>query len=61
MVKSQGTDDLKTESNHGSKPLMLSAVSGKGVQEALFAIVKVIERENRSEAEAKEPVQPWRP
>lgn len=45
----------------GSKPLMLSAVSGKGVQEALFAIVKVIERENRSEAEAKEPVQPWRP
>ncbi len=45
----------------GSKPLILSAVSGKGVQEALFAIVKVIERENRSEAEAKEPAQPWRP
>lgn len=45
----------------GSAPLILSAVSGKGVQDALYAIAKVIDRENRNEAAEKEPAAPWRP
>lgn len=45
----------------GAAPLILSAVSGKGVQDALYAIAKVIDRENRNEAAEKEPAAPWRP
>ena len=35
------------------KPLVLSAVSGAGVREALFAVTREIERYRRQEAEAR--------
>ena len=43
-------------------PLMLSAVSGKGVKEALYAMMREIGRaESKQEAESGEPKQAWRP
>lgn len=44
------------------KPLVLSAVSGQGVREALYALLKEIGRARSKEAEA-DPVKkrPWRP
>ena len=44
------------------KPLLLSAVSGAGVKEALYALTREIARARKeAEAEAAEPDQPWRP
>ncbi|HML42643.1 MAG: GTPase ObgE [Hyphomicrobium zavarzinii] len=44
------------------KPLVLSAVSGVGVKEALFAVTREINRARTHEAEAAEaPQKPWRP
>ncbi|MFN3626105.1 MAG: GTPase, partial [Hyphomicrobium sp.] len=44
------------------KPLMLSAVSGEGVREALFALVREIARTPKEEgAVAQSPKAPWRP
>ncbi|MCB1503407.1 MAG: GTPase ObgE [Hyphomicrobiaceae bacterium] len=44
------------------KPLLLSAVSGQGVQDALFALTREIGRaEKREEQESAEPAKPWRP
>ena len=44
------------------KPLLLSAVSGEGVQAALYALIREIGRaEKREEAESAEPVKPWEP
>ena len=44
------------------KPLLLSAVSREGVQEALYALAREIGRaEKREEQENPEPAKPWRP
>ena len=44
------------------KPLLLSAVSGQGVKEALFALAREIGRAARKEAEADgAEKQPWQP
>jgi len=44
------------------KPLLLSAVSGKGIQEALFALTREIARVEKSEVEeSSEPAKPWEP
>ncbi len=44
------------------KPLMLSAVSREGVQDALYAITREIGRAERKEdAENPEPAKPWQP
>jgi GTPase len=43
-------------------PLVLSAVSGQGVKEALFALAREIGRvEKKAEGEADKPPEPWRP
>ncbi len=46
------------------KPLVLSAVSGQGVREALFALIREIGRADaleQAEQEADEPKRPWSP
>lgn len=44
------------------KPLILSAVSGLGMKEALFALAKEIERgKEKDEVKSAEPRAPWRP
>ena len=44
------------------KPLLLSAVSGEGVQEALYALTREIGRaEKKEDAANPEPPAPWRP
>jgi GTP-binding protein len=44
------------------KPLVLSAVSGLGMKEALFALAKEIERgKEKDELKSAEPRAPWRP
>ena len=43
------------------KPLMLSAVSGQGVKEALFALAREIGRGRKQEAAAAEAPKAWRP
>jgi GTP-binding protein len=44
------------------KPLLLSAVSGEGVREALFALAREISRgKSQDAAEAHAPKQRWRP
>jgi GTP-binding protein len=42
-------------------PLVLSAVAGKGVKEALYALAREIGRAESSEDDADEPQQPWQP
>jgi GTP-binding protein len=43
------------------KPLVLSAVSGEGVREALFALGKEIRRGREQETEAGQPDESWHP
>ncbi len=43
------------------KPLVLSAVSGEGMREALFALGREITRGKKESAEAATPKQSWRP
>ncbi len=44
------------------KPLTLSAVSGQGVKDALFALVREIERKDAEEAaEGEDASEPWQP
>ncbi|MGD9671049.1 MAG: GTPase ObgE [Hyphomicrobiaceae bacterium] len=44
------------------KPLLLSAVSGEGIQAALYDLTREIGRaEKRDEAESPEPIKPWQP
>jgi GTP-binding protein len=43
------------------KPLVLSAVSGQGVKDALFALTREIRRAKSDEAAAEAPARPWRP
>jgi len=44
------------------KPLVLSAVSGEGVREALFAVAREINRAKKDEAAASDaPKESWRP
>jgi len=43
------------------KPVLLSAVSGMGVREALFALSREIGRVARKEAEGDDPPEPWTP
>ena len=46
----------------GMKPLLLSAVAGIGVDEALFALAREINRVEKAEAaENPAPQEPWRP
>ncbi len=45
----------------GKDPLIVSAVSGKGMNEALFALASEIEKADQAKAEAENPPQPWRP
>ena len=46
----------------GKRPLLLSAVSGKGVNEALFAIIRQIENQQTDDQAAEDgPPKPWRP
>ncbi|MBU1211686.1 MAG: GTPase ObgE [Alphaproteobacteria bacterium] len=46
----------------GKRPLMLSAVSGKGVEEALFALIRHIDNTLAEEAaDNAEPAKPWQP
>ncbi|AHB49548.1 GTPase CgtA [Hyphomicrobium nitrativorans NL23] len=42
-------------------PLVLSAVTGAGVKEALYALAREIGRLRRDEAEGTAPSDPWRP
>ncbi|MCA3594546.1 MAG: GTPase ObgE [Methylobacterium sp.] len=44
----------------GQKPLALSAVSGEGVQEALSALLAIIEVQRKA-GTGKEPAKPWQP
>lgn len=44
----------------GGKPLVLSAASGQGVQEALRAIQAQLDTQGAEEAEAQ-PAEPWQP
>jgi GTPase len=60
-------DELKARfealrNGSGKRPLLLSAVSGKGVDEALFAIAKQIDSQ-QAEVQATEdqPRKPWQP
>ncbi len=44
------------------KPLLLSAVSGEGIQDALYALTREIGRvEKKEEAESSDPAKPWQP
>lgn len=44
------------------KPLLLSAVSGEGIQDALYALTREIGRvEEKEEAENSDPAKPWQP
>ncbi|MCB1520083.1 MAG: GTPase ObgE [Hyphomicrobiaceae bacterium] len=44
------------------KPLLLSAVSREGVDQALYALTREISRaEDREDAENPQPTEPWRP
>ncbi|MCV0368205.1 GTPase ObgE [Filomicrobium sp.] len=59
-----GDDELKERSHAleaacGKPPLLLSAVSGSGVKEALFALARVIERSRDENSNV--PAEPWRP
>ena len=46
----------------GSEPLLLSAVSGEGVNSALFALARVIERvESEQATDDQTPAEPWQP
>ncbi|CFX14084.1 GTPase involved in cell partioning and DNA repair [Candidatus Filomicrobium marinum] len=59
-----GDDELKERSHAleaacGKLPLLLSAVSGSGVKEALFALARVIERSRDENSNV--PAEPWRP
>lgn len=42
-------------------PLVLSAVTGQGVQEALYALAREIGRTRRKDREASQPAKRWRP
>ncbi len=42
-------------------PLVLSAVAGKGVKEALFALAREIGKAETKDEDADEPHEPWRP
>ena len=42
-------------------PLVLSAVTGEGVKDALYALAREIGRTRRADAEAAQPSKPWRP
>ena len=42
-------------------PLVLSAVTGEGVKDALFAVAREIGRTRRDEEDAAQPDTPWRP
>ncbi|MCA3599642.1 MAG: GTPase ObgE [Methylobacterium sp.] len=44
----------------GQKPLALSAVSGEGVQQALSALLAIIEVQRKA-GTGKEPAKPWQP
>jgi len=53
-------EELRSAS--GKRPLLLSAVSGKGVNEALFAIIRQIENQQAEDQAAEDgPPKPWRP
>jgi GTP-binding protein len=53
-------EELRSAS--GKRPLLLSAVSGKGVNEALFAIIRQIENQQTEDKAAEDgPPKPWRP
>jgi GTP-binding protein len=43
------------------RPLLLSAVSGAGVKEALFALAREIGRAAHKEREADAETEPWHP
>jgi GTPase len=44
------------------KPMQVSAVAGKGVQDVLYSLAKEINKaEEKEEAENPEPREPWRP
>ncbi|MBU2582817.1 MAG: GTPase ObgE [Alphaproteobacteria bacterium] len=59
-VLKQKFDDLKQVC--GRRPLLLSAVSGKGVDEALFALSRHIDSARTEEAEdPEEASKPWQP
>ncbi len=43
------------------KPLVLSAVSGLGIKDALFALSREIGRAEKDEADAEMEHKPWQP
>ncbi|MGQ3674515.1 GTPase ObgE [Xanthobacter sp. TB0139] len=45
----------------GKTPLLLSAQSGRGVQDALRALLSIVEEARRSEKEEASAQEPWRP
>jgi GTPase len=45
----------------GRKPLLLSAVAGAGVPEALQALLDIIDAARNQEQDAQTPPEPWRP
>ncbi len=52
-------DELKQVCN--KRPMLLSAVSGKGVDEALYAIAAYIEEAEKTESDEDAEPKPWRP
>ena len=52
-------DELKQVCN--KRPMLLSAVSGKGVNEALYAIAAYIEEAEKTESDEDAESKPWRP
>lgn len=53
------TDALKDAT--GQTPLILSAVSGRAVDDALFALAKQINKSKSDQTAADKPVEAWRP
>ncbi len=52
-------DALKNECD--CRPLVLSAVSGRGVDEALYALVREIDAARKEAHDEEKPPEPWRP
>jgi GTPase len=51
--------DLKAAT--GVDPLIISAVSGRGVNEALYALARKIQAASATDAEAEKEPEPWSP
>jgi GTP-binding protein len=55
----QRFEDLKKAAR--KKPMTLSAVSGQGVRDALFALAREIQKKDAEESTSDDDNQPWQP